>query len=195
MLGSPTYWHIFVRTKCIGAREVCAGGHPPRAFRQSLSARAAKREAFHRSTAEVNLHELPTEMTLVHLSGPSRYLSPSSYHRCVLIGAVAARLSARFPVVVIVILPEGSPGLWDAGAPTERGFFPLSCVISVLLPGQGGRGLEVAHVGREGSGRPQLRIGAKGSGPYSITHPISDIPPTMSASAARQRPQMRMSGG
>jgi CRP-like cAMP-binding protein len=43
---------------------------------------------------------------------------------------------------------EGSV-LWDAGAPTERVFFPLSGVISVVLPVKDGSGIEVASVGRE----------------------------------------------
>ena len=107
---------------------------------------------------------------------------PRPHHR----NAVLAALSPRAFQILEAHLrhrdfPEGSV-LWDAGAPTERVYFPLSGVISVVLPVKDGSGIEVASVGREavaglGYGWGQLR---------SVTQGITLISGTfsyMSASA------------
>ena len=88
--------------------------------------------------------------------------------------------------------PEGSV-LWDAGVPTERVYFPLSGIISVVLPVKDGLGIEVASVGREAAaglsyGSGQLR---------SVTQGITLISGTFSymsaqalANAARQNEEI-----
>ncbi|HKD28050.1 MAG TPA: Crp/Fnr family transcriptional regulator [Xanthobacteraceae bacterium] len=74
---------------------------------------------------------------------------PRPHHR----NAVLAALSPRAFSILEAHLrhrdfSEGAV-LWDAGAPTERVYFPLSGVISVVLPIKDGSGIEVASVGRE----------------------------------------------
>jgi CRP-like cAMP-binding protein len=86
--------------------------------------------------------------------------------------------------------PEGSV-LWDAGAPTERVYFPLSGVISVVLPVKDGSGIEVASVGREaaaGLGFGQSRSVTQGVTLISGT--LSYISATQLAAAARQNEEI-----
>ncbi len=83
------------------------------------------------------------------LRRPALVTYPRPHHR----NAVLAALSPRaFSMLESHLrhrdFAEGSV-LWDAGAPTERVFFPLSGVISVVLPVKDGSGIEVASVGRE----------------------------------------------
>ncbi len=107
---------------------------------------------------------------------------PRPHHR----NAVLAALSPRaFSMLESQLrhrdFAEGSV-LWDAGAPTERVFFPLSGVISVVLPVKDGSGIEVASVGREAVAGLSC-----GSGQFrSVTQGITLISGTfsyMSASA------------
>ncbi len=111
--------------------------------------------------------------------------------------AVLAALSPRAFAILESHLrhrdfPEGSV-LWDAGVPTERVFFPLSGIISVVLPVKDGLGIEVASVGREAA----AGLGY-GSGQFrSVTQGITLISGTFSyisaqalASAARQNEEI-----
>ena len=114
---------------------------------------------------------------------------PRPHHR----NAVLAALSPRAFSLLETHLryrdfPEGSV-LWDAGAPTERVYFPLSGIISVVLPVKDGSGIEVASVGREavaglGSGFGQARSVTQGMALVSGT--FSYISASQLAAAARQ---------
>lgn len=88
--------------------------------------------------------------------------------------------------------PDGSV-LWDAGAPTERVYFPLSGIISVVLPVRDGSGIEVASIGREavaglGAGFGQGRSVTQGVTLISGT--FSYISASQLAAAARQNEEI-----
>src|SRR6516225_8587437 len=114
---------------------------------------------------------------------------PRPHHR----NAVLAALSPRaFSLLESHLryrdFPEGSV-LWDAGAPTERVYFPLCGIISMVLPVKDGSGIEVASVGREavaglGSGFGQARSVTQGSGTFSY------ISASQLAAAARQNEEI-----
>jgi CRP-like cAMP-binding protein len=116
---------------------------------------------------------------------------PRPHHR----NAVLAALSPRAFALLESHLryrdfPEGSV-LWDAGAPTERVYFPLSGVISMVLPVKDGSGIEVASVGREavaGLGLGQSRSLTQGITLISGT--LSYISATQLAAAARQNEEI-----
>jgi CRP-like cAMP-binding protein len=118
---------------------------------------------------------------------------PRPHHR----NAVLAALSPRaFSLLESHLryrdFPEGSV-LWDAGAPTERVYFPLSGIISVVLPVKDGSGIEVASVGREavaglGSGLGQARSVTQGVTLISGT--LSYISASQLAAAARQNEEI-----
>jgi CRP-like cAMP-binding protein len=87
---------------------------------------------------------------------------------------------------------EGSV-LWDAGVPTERVYFPLSGIISVVLPVKDGVGIEVASVGREaaaglGYGSGQFRSVTQGMTLISGT--FSYVLASALANAARQNEEI-----
>ena len=114
---------------------------------------------------------------------------PRPHHR----NAVLAALSPRAFAILESHLrhrdfSEGSV-LWDAGAPTERVYFPLSGVISVVLPVKDGSGIEVASIGREAAaglsyGSAQFRSVTQGITLISGT--FSYISASVLASAAKQ---------
>jgi CRP-like cAMP-binding protein len=118
---------------------------------------------------------------------------PRPHHR----NAVLAALSQRAFSLLETHLryrdfPEASV-LWDAGAPTERVYFPLSGIISVVLPVKDGSGIEVASVGREAVAGLGCGIGQ----PRSVTQGITLISGTFSyisasqlAAAARQNEEI-----
>ena len=118
---------------------------------------------------------------------------PRPHHR----NAVLAALSPRAFALLESHLryrdfPEGSV-LWDAGAPTERVYFPLSGIISVVLPIKDGSGIEVASVGREavaglGSGFGQAR--SVNQGITLISGTLSYISASQLAAAARQNEEI-----
>jgi len=118
---------------------------------------------------------------------------PRPHHK----NAVLAALSPRaFSLIESHLrhrdFPEGSV-LWDAGAPTERVYFPLSGVISVVLPVKDGSGIEVASVGREaaaglGYGSGQSRSITQGMTLISGT--FSYMSASQLASAARQNEEI-----
>jgi CRP-like cAMP-binding protein len=106
---------------------------------------------------------------------------PRPHHR----NAILAALSPRAFSILEAHLrhrdfPEGSV-LWDAGAPAERVYFPLSGIISVVLPVKDGSGIEVASVGREAV----AGLGY-GSGSRSITQGVTLISGTFSYMSATQ---------
>jgi CRP-like cAMP-binding protein len=118
---------------------------------------------------------------------------PRPHHR----NAVLAALSPRAFSLLETHLryrdfPEGSV-LWDAGVPTERVYFPLSGIISVVLPVKDGSGIEVASIGREavaglGSGLGQYRSVTQGVALISGT--FSYIPTSQLAAAAKQNEEI-----
>ena len=114
------------------------------------------------------------------LRRPAIVTYPRPHHR----NAVLAALSSRAFSFLESHLRhrdflEGSV-LWDAGAPTERVYFPLSGIISVVLPVKDGLGIEVASVGREAA----AGLGY-GSGPFrSVTQGITLISGTFSYMSA-----------
>ena len=120
---------------------------------------------------------------------------PNSYPRPHHRNAVLAALSPRaFSLLESHLryrdFPEGHV-LWDAGAPTERVFFPLSGIISVVLPVKDGSGIEVASVGREavaGLGAGQARSVTQGTTLISGT--FSYISASQLAAAARQNEEI-----
>jgi CRP-like cAMP-binding protein len=120
--------------------------------------------------------------------GPFRRPAPVTnaftrpHHRNAALGALSAR---AFSLLEAHLrhrdFSEGSV-LWDAVAPTERVYFPLSGIISVVLPIKDGSGIEVASIGREavaglGYGFGQSR---------SITQGVTLISGTFSYMSASQ---------
>lgn len=92
---------------------------------------------------------------------------PRTHHRNAALAVLSPRaFSILEPHLRQRDFAEGSV-LWDAGAPTERVYFPSSGIISVVLPIKDGCGIEVATVGREGAaglghGSGQLRAVTQG---------------------------------
>jgi CRP-like cAMP-binding protein len=83
--------------------------------------------------------------------------------------------------------------LWDAGVPTERVYFPLSGVISVVLPIKDGSGIEVASVGREAAAGLGFGPGPSRSvtqGVTLISGTFSYISASQLAAAARQNEEL-----
>jgi len=123
---------------------------------------------------------------------------PRPHHR----NAVLAALSSRaFSIIESHLrhrdFAEGSV-LWDAGVPTERVYFPLSGVISVVLPVKDGSGIEVASIGREAAaglsyGPAQFRSVTQGITLISGT--FSYISSSALASAAKQCDEIARAAG
>jgi CRP-like cAMP-binding protein len=87
---------------------------------------------------------------------------------------------------------EGSV-LWDCGEPVSRVYFPISGIISVVLPVRDGNGAEVANVGREGGagmayGLRQLRSPTRGT--IQIGGNVAFLPAAQFAGAAAQNAEI-----
>src|SRR5260221_9571494 len=111
-------------------------------------------------------------------------------------GALAALSSSAFSVLEPHLrhrdFEEGSV-LWEAGEQTARVYFPLSGVISIVLPVKDGGGVEVATVGREGTVGIDYGLGQT----QSLTQGVTQIAGTFSymsalqfANAARQNDEI-----
>jgi len=111
-------------------------------------------------------------------------------------GALAALSSSAFSVLEPHLrhrdFEEGSV-LWEAGEQTARVYFPLSGVISIVLPVKDGGGVEVATVGREGTAGIDYGLGQT----QSLTQGVTQIAGTFSymsalqfANAARQNDEI-----
>jgi CRP-like cAMP-binding protein len=118
---------------------------------------------------------------------------PRPHHKNALLAALSSR---AFSLLETHLrhrdFPEGSV-LWDAGAPSERVYFPLSGIISVVLPVKDGSGIEVASIGREAAACVSYWSGQA----RSITQGITLIAGTFSyisasalAAAARQNEEI-----
>src|SRR5260370_31093643 len=128
------------------------GPHPQRASFRNIPCPLVRRKR--RPSSALMLRGSCMNMPLQGL-GPYRrpgqtiVTYPRPHHR----NAVLAALSPRaFSMLESQLrhrdFAEGSV-LWHAGAPTERVFFPLSGVISVVLPVKDGSGIEDATVIRQ----------------------------------------------
>ena len=119
------------------------------------------------------------------------YLRP--HHRNAVLAALSPRaFSMLEPHLRHRDFAEGSV-LWDAGVPTERVYFPLAGVISVVLPVKDGSGIEVASVGREAVaglsyGPGQFRSVTQGI--TLITGTFSYMSATALANAAKQNDEI-----
>jgi CRP-like cAMP-binding protein len=90
------------------------------------------------------------------------------------------------------LFPELSV-LWDCGEPVNRVYFPMSAIISVVLPVRDGNGAEVANIGREGGagmayGPRQSRSPTRGV--VQIGGNIAYLPATQLVSAAAQNSEI-----
>src|SRR5579859_6022885 len=79
--------------------------------------------------------------------------------------------------------------LWHCGEPIPRVYFPISGIISVVLPVRDGNGAEVANIGREGGagvayGPRQQRVPTRGT--VQISGMIAFMPASEFANAAAQ---------
>jgi CRP-like cAMP-binding protein len=119
--------------------------------------------------------------------------APSLYHRNAALAVLSPwAFSLLEPHLRYRDFHEGSV-LWDAGAPTERVYFPLSGIISVLLPMKDGSSLEVASVGREavaGLGYPLGQFRSVTRGITLISGTLSYISASQFAAAARQNEEI-----
>jgi CRP-like cAMP-binding protein len=87
---------------------------------------------------------------------------------------------------------EGSV-LWDCGEPVSRVYFPISAIVSVVLPVRDGNGAEVANVGREGGagmscGLRQLRSPTRGT--IQISGYLAVLPAAQFVNAAAQNNEL-----
>jgi CRP-like cAMP-binding protein len=111
-------------------------------------------------------------------------------------GALAALSSSAFSILEPHLrsrdFEEGSV-LWDAGESSNRAYFPLSGVISIVVPVKDGGGIEVASVGYEGAAGIDCESGHH----HSVTQGVTQVAGTFSymsavqfASAARQNEEI-----
>src|SRR5215471_283067 len=107
-------------------------------------------------------------------------------------GALAALSSTAFSILEPHLrfrdFEEGSL-LWDAGEQASRVYFPLSGVISIVVPVKDGSGIEVASVGYEGGAGVDCELGQHQSVNQGITQvagTFSYMSASQFASAARQ---------
>jgi CRP-like cAMP-binding protein len=83
--------------------------------------------------------------------------------------------------------------LWDAGEQVDRVYFPLSGIISIVLPVKDGCGIEAASVGQEGWAGIDYRLGQSQSVTQGITQiagMFSYVSALQFVSAARQNDEI-----